>query len=102
MKEEKRKSAFKLTKAAEKALRDNMKALRKGIKNVCEMHTYDSNPSMTQEDFEMLYIEKVLGQPISAVSASLRKLAEDLSKQKEEELMKINKNTEEEGSENFC
>ena len=56
------------------------------------MHTHDSDPSLTQEDFELLYIDKVLGQPITAISATIRTLAEALSKQKEAALEQLTGN----------
>lgn len=59
--------------------------IRKGIINVCELHTYDSAPSMEKADFEVAYIDKILGQTASAVSISLRAITEGLAAQKEKE-----------------
>lgn len=89
--------AFKLTRKASKHLNKNLAAIREGILNVCKMHTHDSDPSLTQGDFEVLYIDKVLGQPITAISATIRTLAEELTKQKEAALEQLtgNKNNTE-------
>lgn len=84
--------AFKLSPKATAHLNKNLAAIREGIVNVCKMHTHDSDPSLTQEDFELLYIDKVLGQPITAISATIRTLAEALSKQKEEALEQLTGN----------
>lgn len=80
---------FKLTAAATKRLNQYMTEIRCGIENVCEMHTYDSAPSMSQESFEIAYIDKILGQAATAVSVSIRSLSEALAKQKEDELSAI-------------
>lgn len=50
------------------------------------MHKHDSAPSMSQADFEITYIDKILGQAVTAVSASMRSIAEALAKQKESAL----------------
>lgn len=84
--------AFKLTRKATEHLNKSLAAIREGIQNVCEMHTHDSDPSMTQEDFEVLYIDKLLGQPIAAVSATIHTLAEALTKQKEAALEQLTGN----------
>lgn len=84
--------AFKLTRKATEHLNKSLAAIREGIVNVCKMHTHDSDPSLTQEDFELLYIDKVLGQPITAISATIRTLAEALSKQKEAALEQLTGN----------
>ena len=49
--------AFKLSPKATAHLNKNLAAIREGIVNVCKMHTHDSDPSLTQEDFELLYID---------------------------------------------
>lgn len=79
----------KLTAAATKRLNQYITEIRRGIENVSEMHTHDSAPSMTQESFEIAYIDKILGQAATAVSVSMRSIAEALAKQKEEELSAI-------------
>ena len=79
----------KLTAAATKRLNQYITEIRRGIENVSEMHTHDSAPSMTQESFEIAYIDKILGQAATAVSASMRSIAEALAKHKEEELRAI-------------
>ena len=84
--------AFKLSQKATAHLNKNFAAIREGIINVCKMHTHDSDPSLTQEDFELLYIDKVLGQPITAISATIRSLAEALTKQKEAALEQLTGN----------
>lgn len=95
---------FMLSAEATKKLDKQIAEIRKGIKNICEMHTHDSNPSMTQVEFEKLFIDKILGQPITALSASLRAMADGLSAQKEVEAEKIkqsNINPEEETEESI-
>lgn len=84
--------AFKLSAKATAHLNKNLAAIREGIVNVCKMHTHDSDPSLTQEDFELLYIDKLLGQPITAISATIRTLAEALTKQKEAALEQLTGN----------
>lgn len=84
--------AFKLSRKASEHLNKNLAAIREGIINVCKLHTHDSDPSLTQEDFEVLYIDKVLGQPITAISATIRTLAEALTKQKEAALQQLTGN----------
>lgn len=80
---------YKLTAEATKRLNKYMTEIRRGIENVSEMHTYDSVPSMTQADFEIAYIDKLLGQTVTAVSASMRTITDALAKQKETELNEI-------------
>ena len=80
---------FKLTAAANKRLNQYMTEIRRGIENVCEMHTYDSATSKSQGDFEIMYIDKILGQAATAVSLSIRSISEALAKQKEDELNAI-------------
>ena len=41
---------FRLSAAATKKLNKYLAEIRKGIVNVCEMHTHDSNPSIKQGD----------------------------------------------------
>ena len=77
---------FELSAAASKRIDRYFAEIRKGIKNVCELHTHDSNPSIKQRDFELLYIDKVLGQPTAAISMSLRTMVDALAKQKETEI----------------
>lgn len=79
----------KLTAAATKRLNQYITEIRRGIENVSEMHTHDSAPSMAQEDFEIAYIDKILGQAATAVSASMRSIAQALVEQKEAELKAI-------------
>lgn len=81
--------SYKLTAEATKRLNKYIAEIRRGIENVSEMHTHDSTPSMTQADFEIAYIDKLLGQTVTAVSASMRTIAEALAKQKEEQLNEI-------------
>ncbi len=92
---------FKLTAAANKRLNQYLAEIRKGIENISEMHKHDSNPSMTQAQFETAYIDKLLSSPIAAISATIRGMVEALAKQKEAEaarLMQDNK-TPEKGTE---
>ncbi len=90
MAKRKQPQAFRLSAVATKKLNRYLAELRKGIVNVCEMHTHDSNPSMTQDTFEELYIDKVLGQPAAAISLSVRSMADGLSAQKEAEAAQLN------------
>lgn len=79
----------KLTAEATKRLNKYIAEIRRGIENVSEMHTHDSAPSMSQSDFEIAYIDKLLGQTVTAVSASMRTIADALAKQKEAALNEI-------------
>lgn len=81
--------SYKLTAEATKRLNKYISEIRRGIENVSEMHTHDSTPSMSQADFEIAYIDKLLGQTVTAVSASMRSIVEALAKQKETELNEI-------------
>lgn len=83
---------FQLTEQAEKRLNKYLGEIRQGIKNVCELHKYESNASLTQTEFEKLYIDKVLAEPITAISLTIRTYADELSKQKSAELQEINNN----------
>lgn len=78
----KTKPTFKLTRKASANLDRYFLAIKKGILNVCEMHTHDSNPSLSQEDFELAYIDKTLGKTCSAVSLSQKAIVEGLAAQK--------------------
>lgn len=80
---------YKLTAGANKRLNKYLTEIRRGIENVSEMHKHDSAPSMVQEDFEIAYIDKILGQAATAVSASMRSIAQALAEQKETELKAI-------------
>lgn len=74
--------AFRLSGNAGATLNRYLSELRKGIMNVCELHLYDEGSvSMNKADFEMAYIERVLGQPITAVSASIRAMTASLLEQ---------------------
>ncbi len=77
---------YKLTAEANKRLNKYLTEIRRGIENVSEMHKHDSAPSMSQADFEIAYIDKILGQAVTAVSMSMRSIAEALAKQKENAL----------------
>lgn len=79
------KRPFNLTNKANAALNKYLAAIKQGILNVCEMHTHDSNPALSQEDFELTYIEKTLGQTATAVSLSQKAIVEGLAAQKEAE-----------------
>ena len=68
--------------------------IRKGIISVCEMHTYDTAPSMSQSDFEVAYIDKILGQTATVVSISMKKMTEGLAEQKEKEAQAISGNSQ--------
>lgn len=88
----KQQTPFRLSVVANRQLKSYLAAIRKGIENVCELHRHDSNPSMKQVEFEKLYIDKILGQPITAISASLRAMMEGLTAQKEAEAESIKQN----------
>lgn len=77
---------YKLTTEANKRLNKYLTEIRRGIENVSEMHKHDSAPSMSQTDFEIAYIDKILGQTVTAVSMSMRSISDELAKQKEAEL----------------
>lgn len=76
---------FNLTNKADIALNKYFTAIKQGILNVCEMHTHDSNPALSQEDFELTYIEKTLGQTATAVSLSQKAIVDGLAAQKQME-----------------
>ena len=67
----KKKSKFQLTTAGKARYNKHIAAIRKGIENVCEMHKHETNASMSQAEFEKLYIDKLFATPISAISATL-------------------------------
>lgn len=79
------KKPFNLTNKANAALNKYLAAIRQGILNVCEMHTHDSSPALSQENFELTYIEKTLGQTATAVSLSQKAIIDGLSAQKKME-----------------
>ncbi len=81
---------FRLSAAATKKLNKYLAEIRKGIVNVCEMHTHDSNPSIKQGDFEELDIDKTLGQTAAAISVSLHSMVDGLAAQKEAEAANLN------------
>lgn len=87
----KRVSNFQLTAAGKARFNEHMLQIRQGIENVCEMHRHETNASMTQAEFEKLYIDKLFAMPISAISATLRSLADALTKEKEAQLQALNK-----------
>lgn len=76
---------FNLTNKANIALNKYFTAIKQGILNVCEMHKYDSKTSLSQEDFELTYIEKTLGQTTTAVSLSQKAYVDGLAAQKQKE-----------------
>lgn len=76
---------FKLSSKADTMLNKYIRALNQGILNVCEMHTHDSNPSLSQEDFELTYIEATLGKTCAAVQVSQRAIIDGLAMQKKME-----------------
>lgn len=80
---------FKLTGKAEGMLNKYLAEIRKGIINVCELHTHDSSPSMSKGVFEEAYIEKVLAQTANLVSVGIKAMTDGLAAQKEKEVRKI-------------
>lgn len=88
----KNKPRFRLSATARTMLNKYLTAISRGVENVCELHTHDSNPSIRQAEFEKLYIDKLLAQPIAAISATLRTMTQALTEQKEVELQALNKN----------
>lgn len=76
---------FRLSGKAAARLNNYLSEIKKGITSVCELHTHDSNPSLGKADFEVAYIDKLLGQTATAVSVSIRAMAEGLQAQKEKE-----------------
>ena len=75
---------FRLSGKAGARLNRYFDEIRKGIINVCEMHKHDSAPSMTQSEFEIAYVEKLLGQTVTAISLSIRSITEALAKPEKE------------------
>lgn len=80
------KKPFRLSGKAGARLNTCLAEIRKGIMRVCELHAHDSAPSMSKAEFETTYIDKVLGQPITAISATLRAFMEGLQEQKTKEV----------------
>lgn len=80
---------FKLSGKAQAKLNKYLAEIRRGIYLVCEMHTHDSNPSLEKEDFEEIYIDKLLGMTVGAVRLSIKGMTEGLAAQKEKELQGI-------------
>lgn len=73
---------FRLSGKAGATLNRYLAELRKGIMNVCELHSYDESPtSLDKMNFETSYIERILGQPITAISASIRAMTASLAEQ---------------------
>lgn len=72
------KQPYRLSEKARDLLNRNFAAIRKGIRNVCELHDSDACNSMEKADFEIRYIEKVMAQPIAGISATLRAITEIL------------------------
>ena len=83
---------YKLTAEANKRLNKYLTEIRRGIENVSEMHKHDSAPSMSQSEFEIAYVEKLLGQTVTAISLSIRSITEALAKQKETALKTLTQN----------
>lgn len=77
---------YKLSDAAKTKLDKYIAEIRKGIKRVCELHTYDSAPSLAQTDFETTLIDRILGQTSDAVSMSIKAIIDGLQAQKESEI----------------
>lgn len=71
---------FRLSGKAGAMLNRSLAELRRGILNVCELHSYDER-ALDKANFETSYIERVLGQPITAVSASIRAMTASLAEQ---------------------
>lgn len=80
---------FKLSGQAQAKLNSYLAEIRRGIINVCELHTHDSAPSLSKEAFEEAYIDKLLGQTATAVSLSIKGMTDGLAAQKEKELRAI-------------
>lgn len=80
---------FKLSRKPAALLNKYLSEIKKGIAAVCEMHTHDSNPSLKKVAFEEAYIEAILGQTVTAVSASIRAMTEGLQAQKVKELHEL-------------
>ena len=85
---------FKLSSKATARLNNYLAQIRQGIKNVCELHTHDSAPSLEQSDFEGLFIDRILAQTVTAVSASIRSMTDGLTAQKETEAQTLKANAE--------
>lgn len=85
----KKKSQFELTAAGKRQFNKYVNEIRRGVENVCAMHSHETNASMSQAEFEKLYIDKLFAMPISAVSATLRSLAKAITDEKEAELQAL-------------
>lgn len=91
---------FRLDRKAEIRLNTYLAQIKKGILNVCELHTHDTAPSLSKADFEVAYIDKILGQTATAVSASIHAMTEGLQIQKQQELAEAIKKATEASQEN--
>lgn len=76
---------FKLSAGASAKLNNYLAEIRKGVMLICEMHTYDSAPSMKKGEFEEMYIDKLLGMAAGAVRLGIKGMTEGLAAQKEKE-----------------
>lgn len=80
---------FRLCNKTQQRLNKYLAEIRRGIINVCELHTHDENPSMTKELFEETYIDQLLGQTATAVSLSIKAMTEALQAQAEAKIKAV-------------
>ncbi len=79
------KKQFRLSKKPAEKLELMLNEIKKGILNVCNLHTYDKAPSMTKAAFERAYIDKVLGATMSMLSLDIKTIVAALEQQRVKE-----------------
>lgn len=80
---------FRLCNKNQQKLNKYLAEIRRGIINVCELHSHDENTSMTKEVFEETYIDKLLGQTATAISLSIKAMTEALQAQAEAKIKAV-------------
>lgn len=77
---------FTLSGRAAARLNKYLAEIKKGIVNVCELHTHDSAPALKKADFEVMYIDSILGQTANKISFDMHSMVEALKEQKTQEI----------------
>ncbi len=80
---------FRLCNKNQQKLNKYLAEIRRGIINVCELHSHDENTSMTKEVFEETYIDQLLGQTATAISLSIKAMTEALQAQAEAKIKAV-------------
>lgn len=80
---------FRLCNKNQQKLNKYLAEIRRGIINVCELHSHDENTSMTKEAFEETYIDQLLGQTATAISLSIKAMTEALQAQAEAKIKAV-------------